>query len=78
MSVCVCVCVVPFLHLSALVPRAHGLSLNPPRAFFVSAVTYGTFVSLDFSSSWDDSRFRKAVWACNAEKRFILAVWINI
>lgn len=54
---------VPFLHLPALVPRTHGLPLDPPRPLLVSTVTYGTFISLDLSSGRDDRGFCKAVWA---------------
>lgn len=60
------------LHLPAFMSRAHGLPFNSPRALLISTMTYGAFVSLHLSTSWDDSGFCKAVWTVFADRAALI------
>lgn len=52
---------------ATLVPRAHGLPLDAPRALLVRAVAHGALVRLHLPPGRDDRRLREAVRTWNAE-----------
>lgn len=68
----------PVLHLPALMPRAHGLALDVPRAFLVRAVADGALVRLHLPPGWDDSGLREAVWTWNAGMVCIMHVRTHV
>lgn len=58
-----CVTGVLDLDLLAIMSSTHSLSFNSPSNFFISTVTYSAFISLNFSTCWNDYGLGKAIWA---------------